>query len=171
MWHFCLCDLMCVVLGASNPCVQVCKASVVPVLLSSRPWRRKGGGTTPRIYDLGSWWSGIMSFRPRPLYHYLRGKGLMIPIAQEDGWAPVSISLGAVKSELVAQAENQTPIIRFAHSCRPVTRDWVTPAHVTYYIYHNFWMRGRQIRQRHGHTGLLLRAVHCHFDCITDSLI
>jgi len=40
------------------------------------------------------------------------GDGCTIPIAQEAGRAAVSIDLDVVKSELVVQAEHQTPNIR-----------------------------------------------------------
>jgi len=110
--HFVGSYYLCVSQSTVKSCTQVCTVAVVLCYVISKPWRRKSGGAALRIYDLGSWWRGVMSFGSRPLYHYLQGNGPTIPTAQEAGWAPVSIGLGAVTSEFVALVGHQTPIIR-----------------------------------------------------------
>jgi hypothetical protein len=146
-------------------CIQVCTVPVVLCYLITRPWRRKSGGTAPRIYDLGTWWRGVKSFKPRPLYHYLRGNALRYHCI--GGWvSPSQYWSGCCDVRVRCPSRAPNPDCPVAHPCRPVTTDWATPAHVTNYIYHNLWTCGRQISRRHDHTYLLLRDVHYHFGCI-----
>jgi hypothetical protein len=90
------------------------------IKLSTTPWRRmESGGIAPRILNLGTRWTWVASFTPRPLY--TQGK---------SPWYPLDRSLGGPQSRSGRGGEekNSQPLPGIEPLSSSHCTDWATPA-------------------------------------------
>jgi hypothetical protein len=84
------------------------------------------------ILNLGTRWGWVVGITLRP--HFILGKGHLVPIEQEAGWAPEPVWTQRLEEETSASVGDRIPVIQ---SIVRHYNDWATlaPMYITFYIF------------------------------------